>query len=382
MTPHADLIQFIKSLYPDQDRIALQEPRFGGNEKKYLLDCIDSTFVSSVGTYVNRFEDMVAEFTGSAYAIATVNGTAALQVALQLAGVQAGDEVITQPLSFIATCNAIHYAGAQPVFIDVHPDTLALDPKRLEQFLSTHTRHDSAGCINKSTGKRIAAVVPMHTFGLPCHLEELLEICARYGIPMVEDAAESLGSFYHGRHTGTFGQLGTLSFNGNKTITTGGGGMILTSDPELARRAKHLTTTAKLGHPYEFVHDEIGYNYRLPNLNAALGCAQMEMLPHLLDSKREVALAYAAFLNGSDIRLMTEMPGTRANYWLNAVVLKDRDEREAFLAATHQSHIMTRPVWRLLSELPMYSHCQSDDLSMARKLEQQVVNIPSSARLP
>ena len=376
-----DVILFIRNLYQTADFIALHEPKFSGNEKAYLIDCIDSTYVSSVGKYVDRFEQLVAEYTGVKYAIATVNGTAALHIALKVVGVSQGDEVITQPLSFIATCNAISYCGAKPVFVDVDLDTLGMSPVSLRAFLEVNTTKTTLGCINNKTGKKISAVVPMHTFGHPCRIDEIAKICDEFNIPLIEDAAESLGSFYQGKHTGAFGKLSALSFNGNKTITTGGGGMIITDDEALAKRAKHITTTAKQPHPYEFVHDEIGYNYRLPNINAALGCAQMESLPRLLKSKRDIANAYAEFFSDCHLKFVKEPPRASSNYWLNTLVLEDRQARENFLKDLNEAGVMSRPVWRLMNELPMFSECQSADLTNAKWLEDRVVNIPSSARL-
>ena len=378
---YQDVILFIRNLYQTADFIALHEPKFAGNEKAYLIDCIDSTYVSSVGKYVDRFEQLVAEYTGVKYAIATVNGTAALHIALKLAGVSQEDEVITQPLSFIATCNAISYCGAKPVFVDVDLDTLGMSPVSLRTFLEANTTKTTLGCINNKTGKKISAVVPMHTFGHPCRIDEIAKICDEFNIPLIEDAAESLGSFYQGKHTGSFGKLAALSFNGNKTITTGGGGMIVTDDEALAKRAKHITTTAKQPHPYEFVHDEIGYNYRLPNINAALGCAQMENLPKLLESKRDIANAYAEFFSDSHLKFVKEPPRASSNYWLNTLVLEDRQARENFLKDLNDAGVMSRPVWRLMNELTMFNDCQSADLTNAKWLEERVVNIPSSARL-
>jgi perosamine synthetase len=378
---HQAIIDFIRGLYQTSEFIPLHEPKFVGNEKAYVIDCIDSTFVSSVGKYVDRFEQMMAEYTGAKYAIATVNGTAALHIALKLVGVNQGDEVITQPLSFIATCNAISYCGATPVFVDVDRDTLGMSPVSLHSFLAGNTTQTSEGCINKTTRRKISAVVPMHTFGLPCRIDEIAKICEEFGIPLIEDAAESLGSYYQGRHTGTFGKLAAFSFNGNKTITTGGGGMIITDDEALAKRAKHITTTAKQPHPYEFIHDEIGYNYRLPNINAALGCAQMESLLQLLESKRLIASAYAEFFSASNFTFVEEPAQANSNYWLNALILKDRQARDLFLKELNGAGVMARPVWRLMNELTMFKDCQSTDLSNARWLEERVVNIPSSARV-
>lgn len=378
---HQDIVAFIRDFYQTTEFIPLHEPKFVGNEKAYVLDCIDSTFVSSVGKYVDRFEQMMADYTGAKYAVATVNGTAALHIALKLAGVNQGDEVITQSLSFIATCNAISYCGARPVFADVDRDTLGLSPDSLRAFLTSETTLTSAGCINNTTGKRIAAVVPMHTFGHPCRIDEIAKICEAFDIPLIEDAAESLGSYYQGKHTGTFGELAAFSFNGNKTITTGGGGMIITNDEVLAKHAKHITTTAKQPHPYEFIHDEIGYNYRLPNINAALGCAQMESLPSLLENKRSIALSYAKFFANSNFTFMEEPAQARSNYWLNALVLQDKQARVAFLKDLNEAGVMSRPIWRLMNELTMFSDCQSTDLTNAKWLEERVVNIPSSARI-
>jgi perosamine synthetase len=378
---HQDIIDFVRGIYQTAEFIPLHEPKFIGNEKVYVLDCIDSTFVSSVGKYVDRFEQLMAEYTGAKYAVATVNGTAALHITLKLAGVNQGDEVITQPLSFIATCNAISYCGAKPVFVDVERDTLGMSPDSLRAFLHNNATKTAAGCTNKSTGRKIAAVVPMHTFGLPCRIDKISEICEEFGIPLVEDAAESLGSYYQGKHTGTFGKLAAFSFNGNKTITTGGGGMIITDDAALAKRAKHITTTAKQPHPYEFIHDEIGYNYRLPNINAALGCAQIESLPRLLESKRAVATAYAEFFAGSNINFIKELDQGHSNYWLNALVLNDKPARDEFLKNMNNAGVMSRPIWRLMNELTMFSDCQAADLGNAKWLEKRIVNIPSSANL-
>jgi len=378
---HQDIVDFIRGLYKTEEFIPLHEPKFIGNEKAYVIDCIDSTFVSSVGEYVDRFEQMMADYTGAKYAVATVNGTAALHVALKLVGVSQGDEVITQPLSFIATCNAISYCGARPVFVDVDRDTLGLSPDSLRAFLSANATQTLAGCINNTTGRRISAVVPMHTFGHPCRIDEIAKICEEFGIPLIEDAAESLGSYYQGKHTGTFGKLAAFSFNGNKTITTGGGGMIITNDEALAKRAKHITTTAKQPHSYEFIHDEIGYNYRLPNINAALGCAQMESLPRLLESKRSIASAYAKFFSASNITFVEEPAQANSNYWLNALILEDKQARNAFLNELNEAGVMSRPVWRLMNELTMFYDCQSSDLSNAKWLEERIVNIPSSARV-
>jgi len=371
----------IRRLFDTDQFIPLHEPRFWGNEKQYVNEAIDSTFVSSVGKFVDQFEREVEAYTGAARAVAVVNGTAALHMALLLAGVKPGDEVITRPLTFVATANAIRYCQAEPVFLDVDRDTLGLSPDRLEEFLERHAElRDDGMAYNRRTGRRLAACVPMHTFGLPARVERLVDIAGRFGIPVVEDAAESLGSLRQGRHTGTFGRLGVLSFNGNKTITTGGGGMVITNDAELGKLAKHLTTTAKLSHPWEYVHDHVGYNYRLPNLNAALGVAQMEQLPRMVGSKRALAEAYRAFFASIGVEFLAELPGDSANYWLNAIVLDDFEQREHFLKALNARGVMCRPIWRLMNRLPMFAHCQTDSLENALWLEQRVVNIPSSAR--
>lgn len=371
------IVDFIRAIYGPAF-IPLHRPVFEGNERQYLIDCIDSNFVSSVGAKVTEFEQQIAAFTGAKYAVATVNGTAALHVALQLVGVQQGDEVITQALTFIATCNALSYAGAHPVFVDVDRDTLGMSPAALRKFFVQHAELRDGRAFNKTTGRRLAACVPMHTFGLPCRIEEIVAVCDAYSIAVVEDAAESLGSYVGARHTGTFGKLATLSFNGNKVITTGGGGMIITNDAALATHAKHLTTTAKVPHPFEFVHDEVGYNYRLPNLNAALGCAQMERLPEFLAVKADVARRYAEFFDSLGITFMRAPAGTTGNHWLNAIVLDSVKERDAFLEFTNSRGVMTRPIWRLMSRLAMFSHCQHDGLANSLWLEDRVVNIPSS----
>ncbi len=377
----ASTIDFIQKTYNTKEFLPLHEPIFFGNEKKYLNECIDSTFVSSVGKFVDQFEEMVAEFTGAKYAIATVNGTAALHIALKLVGTDEDCEVITQPLTFIATCNAISYCNAKPIFVDVDKDTMGLSPESLKSFLRSETIQQDGVCYNKITGKKIVAVVPMHTFGHPCKIDEIAIICDEYNIALVEDAAESLGSYYKGRHTGTFGKVSVFSFNGNKTITTGGGGMIITDDEVLAKHAKHLTTTAKVSPMYEYIHDEIGYNYRLPNLNAALGCAQMETLDIILKSKRELAEKYRDFFTTKNLDFVTESEGSKVNYWLNAIVLRDKKERDLFLKETNESGVMTRPIWVLMTKLDMFKECQSTDISNALWLEERVVNLPSGVRL-
>jgi aminotransferase in exopolysaccharide biosynthesis len=376
-----DTIAFIRETFKEPEGfIPLHAPYFGGNEKKYLADTIDSTFVSSVGAYVNRFEEMMAEITGAKYAIATTNGTTALHLALIVAGVKRDEEVITQPLTFVATANAIRHAQGVPVFIDVDKDTMGMSPIALEAFLKEHVEVNNSNAYNKNTGKRIAACVPMHTFGFPCRIDKIAEVCNKYHIPLVEDAAESLGSYYKGKHTGNFGQLAAFSFNGNKTITCGGGGAIITNDEQLAMHAKHLSTTAKIPHPYEFVHDEVGYNYRMPNLNAAVACAQLEQLSNILENKRTLAATYKSYFADKSIELVTETVDAKANHWLNTVILNNLEERDAFLKATNENNVMTRPIWKLMSKLSMYSDCEAGSLVNSQWLEDRVVNIPSSYR--
>jgi len=372
------IVDFIRTRYPEKNFISLHEPLFNGNERKYVLDAIDSTYVSSVGAYVNRFEEMLASITGAKYAIATVNGTSALHISLLVAGIQPGDEVITQAFTFIATANAISYTGATPIFIDIDPATLGLSARRFQAFLSENAFMKEGKPYNKKTNKRIAACVPMHSFGFPCEIDHIAQICKEWNILLIEDAAESLGSYYKGQHTGSFGQLGVFSFNGNKTVTCGGGGAIITNDEKLAQLAKHLTTQAKTPHQWNFSHDQIGYNYRMPNLNAALACAQLEQLESFVSIKRELAASYASFFEGENIHFFQEQPGTKSNFWLNAILLGDRDERDSFLAFTNQAKVMTRPAWTLMTEMPMFSSCQHDDLEVSRYIENRLVNIPSS----
>lgn len=376
-----NIVDFIKQTFNTENFIPLHEPRFIGNEKKYLNDCIDSTFVSSVGKYVDTFEKEFAKTVGSKYAIATVNGTAALHIALLLADVKKDDEVITQPLTFIATCNAISYIGASPIFVDVNHDTMGLSPKSLKSFLEINCEIREKQCINKTTGKIIKACIPMHTFGHPCRIKEIKNICDIWSIALVEDAAESLGSYYKEKHTGTFGKIGAFSFNGNKIITSGGGGAIVTDDEILAKKAKYITTTAKIPHPYEYVHDEIGYNYRMPNINAALLVAQLEQLEKFLASKRELTIKYKEFFTTNNIDFIIEPKDSKSNYWLQAVLLDDIDQRNQFLEFTNKNGVMTRPIWTLMSELEMFKDCQTDELKNAKFLEQRIVNIPSSVRL-
>ena len=381
MSNYSEVIGFIKNQFDNIAFIPLHEPRFLGNEKKYVVDTIDSTFVSSVGAYVDKFELMMSSTSGTNKSVAVVNGTSALQVALRLAGVNAGDEVITQALTFIATVNAIIYNGAAPIFIDVDIDTMGLSPKAVEAFLEEFGEMRDGVCYNKKTNKKIAACMPMHTFGFPVHLYELLKVCNKWNIPLVEDAAEAIGSEYHSKPIGSFGKLGVFSFNGNKIVTSGGGGAIVTNDVELGIKAKHLTTTAKVPHPYEYVHDEIGYNFRMPNLNAALACAQLEQLSSFIDSKRTLAQEYNSFFKSKGINFRTELPQTKANYWLMCVELENKQERESFLKETNENGVMTRPIWQLIFKSPLYSGFQKDPQINAMYLEDRIVNIPSSVAL-
>lgn len=381
MNKYKDVVSFIHELYGTDEMVPLHVPTFRGNEKKYLEECIDSTFVSSVGKFVDKFEEMITDYTGTTKAVVCVNGTNALHMAMMLVGVERDDEVITQALTFIATCNAISYIGAHPVFIDVDRDTMGLSPVALESWLLENTEIKGSSCFNKRTGRRIKACVPMHTFGHPVHLDKLVEVCKRYHIDIVEDAAESLGSFYKGRHTGTFGKIGVISFNGNKTITTGGGGMLLFRDEELGKVAKHITTQAKVPHRWEFVHDQIGYNYRMPNINAALGCAQLEQIDDILENKRETAESYKKYFeNNNDIKFFTEPDNCKSNYWLNAVILKDKQSQQDFLQYTNDNGVMTRPIWELMNRLTMFKDCQTDGLGNTKWFADRVVNLPSSVR--
>ena len=375
-----DVINFVRTLYVKEGNIPLHKPLFIGNEKKYLEECIDSTFVSSAGKFVEQLELKIANYTGANYAIATSSGTSALHISLLMSGVSQEDEVITQPLTFIATCNAISYCGAKPIFIDVDKDTLGLSPEALQSFLEKNTLVKGHQCINKNTGKIIKACIPMHTFGHSCRISEILEICSKYNITLIEDAAESLGSFYKGRHTGTFGSLGALSFNGNKIITAGGGGCIITNDIKLAKRAKHLTTTAKVSHKWEYNHDMVGYNYRMPNLNAALLLAQLENLEVFLKNKRETALAYEDFFSDKDFHFIKEPENSKSNYWLNTIILKDQKYRDLFLEETNSNGIGTRPIWTLMHKLSIFENCQRGNLKNSEWLEERVVNIPSSVK--
>jgi len=374
----SSIVNLIREIYNTDSFIPLHEPRFIGNEKKYLNECIDSTYVSSVGKFVDEFEKKIALYVGAKYAIATTNGTSALHIALLLSNVTKNDEVITQPLTFIAICNAISYCGAAPVFIDVDKDNMGLSPTALKSFLESNTIIKNQQCINNTTGKIIKACVPMHTFGHPCRIEEIKEICDKYYISLVEDAAESLGSFYKNKHTGTYGQMGVLSFNGNKIITGGGGGCIITNNEALAKKAKHLTTTAKVPHEWKYTHNMIGYNYRMPNLNAALLTSQLENLKTFLSSKRNIAMTYKEFFKDKPYNFVEEPTNSQSNYWLNAIIFQDKEERDLFLHETNSKGVATRPIWTLMNKLKMFQGFQCDELSNAEWLEQRVANIPSS----
>ncbi|MCF6269626.1 MAG: LegC family aminotransferase [Melioribacteraceae bacterium] len=374
-------IKYIKEIYGTNNFIPLHAPVFLGNEKKYLNECIDSTFVSYVGKYVAKFEEMTANYTGVKYAVAMVNGTAALQIALKIVGVSANDEVITQSLTFVATCNAIKHNGAIPTFVDVDKETLGMSPEKLNSFLKNQIKFVDGICVNKATSRRITAIAPVHIFGHPNRIDEIVEIAQKYNLKVVEDSAESLGSFYKGKHTGTFGDVGILSYNGNKALTTGGGGMLITNSKEFAEHAKHITTTAKAPHKYEYIHDEIGFNYRLTNVNAAIGVAQMENIEQILENKRATAKLYKEFFTNSEIEFIDEPKHSKSNFWLNAIILKDRKERDLFLDATNKANVMTRPIWKLMNKLDIFSDSYSDDLSNSEWLEDRVVNIPSSYRI-
>lgn len=382
MADYKKTIDFIKSVYGNKDFTPLAVPLFVGNEKTYLNECIDTTFVSSVGKFVDRFEDEMAKYTGCKRAVVCVSGTNALHMSLMLSGVEKNDEVLTQALTFIATCNALSYIGAHPVFIDVDLTTMGLSPDAVKKWLVKNSEIRNGECYNKNTGRRVKACVPMHTFGHPVRIEELAQICSEYHIELVEDAAESIGSLYKGKHTGTFGKVGAISFNGNKTITTGGGGMMLFNDEELGIYAKHLTTQAKIPHRWEFRHDHVGYNYRMPNINAALGCAQLENLDKYIASKRKVAKEYMDYFKNVDgIDFFVEPDNTFSNYWLSAVVLRDKDAQLDFLQQSNDNGVMTRPIWELMNRLPMFEHCENDGLKNTIWFADRVVNIPSSVRL-
>lgn len=378
---HERTVAFIRGLYGTDGPIPLHAPVFAGNEKAYLAECIDTTFVSYVGNFVERFEQAIKDYTGAKHAVACSSGTAALHMALLVGGVKPGDLVLMPALTFVATANAVRYCQADPYFIDTDRSTLGFDMTQLADYLRTRTERKGGDSFDKHTGRRIGACMPVHLFGHVAMLDELVALCAEYGIALIEDSAEAMGSFYNGRHAGTYGRIGVLSFNGNKTITTGGGGMVITDDEAIAKRVRHITTTAKVPHRWEFVHDELGYNYRLTNVNAAIGVAQMEVLDRYIGSKRAVASKYAAFFGNSRVRHVAEPEHCRSNYWLNAVLLPDRAERDAFLAYTNDRGVMTRPAWTLMSKLPMYMDCPALPLAGAQWLEDRLVNLPSSPLL-
>ena len=375
-----EFINFTRGIYGTKKNIPLHEPKFFGNEKKYLNQCIDTTFVSSVGKFIDKFEKKIVKYTGAKYAVATTNGTSALHISLILAGVEQNDEVITQPLNFVASCNAISYCNAKPILVDVDRDTMGLSPSALSSFLEKNTKIKNKKCINKKTKKIIRACIPMHSYGHPCRIDEIKKILKKYHIFLIEDAAESLGSFYKSKHTGTYGKLGVISFNGNKIITAGGGGCIITNDKILAKKAKHITTTAKIPHKWNFNHDLIGYNYRMPNLNAALLIAQLENLNYFLKSKYKIARKYEFFLKKKEYNFFKEPKNSRSNYWLNSIIFANKKQRDQFLKETNFNGIMTRPIWRLMNKLPMFKECQAINLKNANFLESRVVNIPSSVR--
>jgi len=375
------ILAFIRSLYPNENPVPLHAPRFLGNEKKYLNECIDSTYVSYVGRFVAEFEEHIKRATGAGEAIAMVNGTSALQITLIAAGIKPGEEVITQALTFAATAAGIKHAGAEPAFVDVDLDTLGMSPASLRSYLEENGERRSEGLYDRKNGRRIAAVMPMHTFGHPARVDDISAICVDYGIQLIEDSAESLGSTYKGRHTGLFGRAGILSFNGNKPVTTGGGGMVITDDKALAEKVRYISTTAKRKHRWEFFHTEVGYNLRLPNVNAALGCAQMEYFDRIIDTKRETAALYKAFFDSIGMPFFVEPAGARSNYWLNAMLCENRAEREAFLEYSNDHCVQTRPAWVLMHRLPPYEKCARSSLPNAEWLEDRIVNIPSSVRI-
>jgi len=371
------ITDFIKELY-GKDFIPLHEPYFDEREKEWLIKTIESTFVSSVGPFVEEFEKKIAQYVGSKYAVATVNGTSALHLALLAVGVKEGDEVITQPLTFVATCNAIKYCGANPIFVDVSEKTLGMSVESLEYFLKKYVEVKDRYAYNRVTKRRISACVPVHIFGHPAEIDKIVTLCREYNIKVVEDSAEALGSFYKGKHLGTFGDAGILSFNGNKIITTGGGGMVITDDESIAKKVKHLSQVAKVPHPYEYYHDTLGYNYRMPNINAALGLAQMEKLNWFIEKKRQLAGVYKEFFQTLEgIEFIEEPKGAKSNYWLNAIRFPAQKERTQFLEYANKGGVQARGVWTLMYKLPMYKDCFKIDTQIAEKLEETVVNIPS-----
>tara|TARA_B100000427_G_scaffold240543_1_gene203438 strand:+ start:17500 stop:18648 length:1149 start_codon:yes stop_codon:yes gene_type:complete len=369
--------EFIREIY-GEGYIPLHRPLFSSKEKDYLNECIDSNFVSSSGKKVEEFENKIKGFTNSEFAISCVNGTCALHLALKASRVNEGEEVITQALTFVATPNSIRHAGAHPVFIDVDKDTLGMSPIALEKFLLENSERRKDKLFNKNSGRIISACIPMHSFGIPCRVKEISEICKEWGLYLIEDSAESLGSYSQGKHTGNYGDLSILSFNGNKIITTGGGGMIITNDGDLASTAKHLSTTAKKEHPYEYVHDQVGYNYRMPNLNASIGCAQIEKLNYFLSVKKDLARKWEEFFDQTNINFVKPLQGDEANFWLNTILMESKEDRDSFLKYTNDKEINTRPAWSLMTKLPMYSSCYNDGLKNSIWAEDRLVNIPSS----
>ncbi len=375
-----DTLDFIRSLYPDETPVPLHAPRFLGNEKKYLCECIDTTFVSYVGKFVTDFENHIKTLTGCKHAIAVVNGTAALQLAFTIYGITDGDLVLTQALTFAATASSIKQSGAMPVFIDVDRDSLGLSPEKLRKYLEVNAVKKGDLLLDRETGRRYSAIVPMHTFGHPAEIDEIVKIAEEYKIPLIEDAAESLGSYYRKKHTGTFGNIGIFSFNGNKPVTTGGGGMLITDDDELAAKARHLSTTAKVSHKWNFFHDEVGFNLRMPNINAAVGCAQIERFDDIINNKRYTASLYSDFFDSIDVSFISESPRCKANYWLNSILLENLKERDTFLEFSNSNGVQTRPAWTLMHKLPPYSHCPRGELDVSLWLEERLINIPSSYR--
>ena len=375
------LISFIKKMVDSKESIFLHEPIFEGNEKKYLCDAIDSTFVSSVGPYVNKFEKMISKVTGAKYSVATINGTSALHAALLVAGANNETEIITQPLTFVATANAISYTGSKPIFIDVDKDTMGMSPRKLRKFLENNSKIIKGKCINKKTEKQILACVPMHTFGFPCRIQEIKSICDEFNISLIEDSAEGLGSKIKNKSIGTFGLMGVFSFNGNKIITTGGGGVIITNNPIIYNKIKHITNTSKVLHKWEYVHDEIGFNYRMPNINAALGCAQLEKLDEKIQRKNKLSIIYKNYLKNSSIIFFEGIKNSKPNNWLMTIIFSSKEKKEKFLALSNESNVMTRPVWRLMNRLEMYNRCECDNINNSIWLSDRVVNIPSNLKI-
>ena len=375
------LISFIKKMVDSKESIFLHEPIFEGNEKKYLCDAIDSTFVSSVGPYVNKFEKMISKVTGAKYSVATINGTSALHAALLVAGANNETEIITQPLTFVATANAISYTGSKPIFIDVDKDTMGMSPRKLRKFLENNSKIIKGKCINKKTDKQILACVPMHTFGFPCRIQEIKSICDEFNISLIEDSAEGLGSKIKNKSVGTFGLMGVFSFNGNKIITTGGGGVIITNNPIIYNKIKHITNTSKVLHKWEYVHDEIGFNYRMPNINAALGCAQLEKLDEKIQRKNKLSIIYKNYLKNSSIIFFEGIKNSKPNNWLMTIIFSSKEKKEKFLALSNESNVMTRPVWRLMNRLEMYNRCECDNINNSIWLSDRVVNIPSNLKI-